>query len=323
VSADTLLEADIDVAPVHTSAIARFFNERIYVVNRSGADNIQVLEPASGFTTIEQFSVGAGSDPRDIVFDTRTRAFVSRYGADQLWIVDTNQGTRRGLIDFSWLADADGIPEMQHMLKIGGRVFVSIQRLDQNTDGGPVGTSYLAVFNANTELFIDADPVMAGVQALLLAGTHPYGELILNPESGLIWVANVGRFGINDAGLELVDPDALTTSGIVLTEAVAGGDIIDVVPIDENRGAAIVTDASSNSLLIGFDLSTPASIDTIYAPGAPTLGDAEMSKDARLFLSDRAPGLPGIRVYRVDSFTEITTSPVDVGLPPADIQFAR
>ena len=321
VSVDTLLQANKNVAPVFSDAVARFYSERMYVVNRNGGDNIQVLEPGSGFKTIKQFTVGNGSDPHDIVFVSRTRAFVSRYNETQLWIVDPNQGRRTGLIDFAWLADGDGIPEMDHMVKIGNLVFVSIERLDRNTDWGPVGTSYLAVFDANTEQFIDADPATNGVQALVLDGANPFGELVLNRDSGLIWVSNAGHFGVTDGGLEIVDPAALTTSGLVLTEATLGGDITDVVPLSANRGAAIVTDSAFNTMLVGFDLTAPASIDTIYAPGGFVLQDAELSRDGRIFLSDRTAVLPGIRVFRADTFAQITASPIDVGLPPADIEF--
>ncbi|HET6349739.1 MAG TPA: hypothetical protein VFH88_11715, partial [Candidatus Krumholzibacteria bacterium] len=222
VSADSLLKATQNVASISSDALARFYGGRIYVLNRSGADNVQVLDPAAGFATIKQFTVGAGSDPEDITFLSRSRAFVSRYNEDQMWIVDTIQGRRTGQIDFHWLADADNIPEMSHMVMVGYRVFVAVQRLDRTTNWGPVGTSYVAVFDARTEQFLDADPATGGVQPITLAGTNPFGEMVWNDASGMIWVPTVGRWGIADGGIELIDPNTLTTSGIVLSEATAG-----------------------------------------------------------------------------------------------------
>jgi hypothetical protein len=321
VTADTLLKATKNVASIHSDALSRFYDGRIYVLNRQGADNVQVLDPASGFSTIKQFSVGNGADPEDIVFLSRSRAFVSRYNEDQLWIVDPNQGRRTGLIDFSWLADADNIPEMAHMVKVGDLVFVAVQRLDRSTQFlDPAGTSYVAVFDATTEQFVDANPGAFGVQAITLATTNPFGEMVYNAASGKIWVPTVGYFSQLDGGLELVDPVTLTTSGVVITEATLGGNITDVVPIDATRGAAIISDSNFNTLLVGFDLSAPTSIDTIYAPGGFSLQDAELSPDHRIFVSDRTAVLPGIRVFRADNHAQITTSPVDVGLPPADIE---
>lgn len=324
VSADTLLHATINVASIHSDAVARFFDGHMYVLNRQGADNVQVLDPADGFRTIKEFSVGNGADPEDIVFVSSKRAFVSRYNEDQMWIVDTDQGRRSGLIDFSWLADADHIPEMAHMVKVDNRVFVAVQRLDRKSQlFPPTGTSYIAVFDAGTEKFIDAEPATFGTQAIKLAATNPFGELVYNAASGKIWVPNVGFFGVQDGGLELVDPVALTTSVVVISEATLGGDITDVVPLDATRGAAIISDSNFNTLLVGFDLNSPATIDTIYAPGSFALADAELSPDGRIFVSDRTAVAPGIRVFRASDHVQITTQPVDVGLPPADIEFGH
>jgi hypothetical protein len=216
------------------------------------------------------------------------------------------------------------IPEMDHILRVGDRFFVAVERLDRNGPFfPPVGDSYIAVFDGHTEQFIDADPVQAGTQALRLTGTNPFGELVLNPESPVIWVPTVGRFDLLDGGLEIIDPATLTSSGLVLTEATLGGNLTDVVPIDENRGVAIISDANFNNLLVGFDLSTPGVIDTLYAPGGFFLQDAELSRDGRIFLADRTTANPGLRVFDGATWNQITTSPVDVCLPPYDIEFGR
>jgi DNA-binding beta-propeller fold protein YncE len=319
---DSVLTAIKDVASPHSDAVARAFGGLIYVLNRQGADNVQVIDPLDGFRTRKQFSVGNGADPEDIVFQNPSRAFVSRYNEDQIWIVNPKTGQRSGLIDFSWLADADLVPEMAHMVKVGNRVFVAVRRLDRTTPSfDPTGTSYVAVFDATTQQFLDAEPGTTGTQAIELATANPFGEMVYNAASGKIWVPTVGFFGLADGGVELLDPVALTTSGIVISETTLGGDITDVVALDANRGAAIVSDSNFNTLLVGFDLSAPAKIDTIYAPGSFALQDAERSRDGRIFLSDRSLSAPGIRVFRGSDHTQITTNPIDVGLPPADIEF--
>ena len=323
VSADTLLKTACSLRPIHTDAIARFFEGYIYVVNRDGADNVQVLDPYSGFATIKQFSIGTGSDPHDIAFLSRSRAFVTRYNSDQLWIVNTNTGIRSGQIDFFWLADADNVPEMDRMIRINTRIFVSVQRLNRNLPSSPpTGTSYVAVFDGQTEQFIDADPFTTGVQAIRLVGTNPNGEMVLNPATPVIWVPVAGAFGALDGGLEVINPQTLA-SQMVLTESQLGGDITDVVPIDANRGVAIVRDLSSNTMLVGFDLLVSGPIDTLYAPGANVLRDAELSRDGRIFLSDRALAAEGLRVFNKDTGAQLTASPVDVCLPPNDIVFGR
>lgn len=320
---DSVLTAIKDVASVHSDALVRSFGGYIYILNRQGADNVQVIDPLNGFRTRKQFSVGNGADPEDIVFQNSSRAFVSRYNEDQMWIVNPNIGQRTGLIDFSWLADADLVPEMAHMVKVGSRVFVAVQRLDRNTPPpfDPTGTSYVAVFDAFTQQFIDADGGTAGTQAIALTGSNPFGEMVYNSLSGQVWVPEAGFFGVKDGGLELINPATLAKSGIVISENTLGGDITDVVALDANRGAAIISDSNFNTLLVGFDLTTPTTIDTIYAPGSSALQDAERSRDGRIFVSDRSLALPGIRVFRGSDHSQITTNPIDVGLPPADIEF--
>jgi len=324
VSADTLLKAQCNVASVYSDAVARYFDGRIYVVNRLGADNIQVLDPGAGFRTIRQFTVGNGSDPHDIAFVSRWRAFVTRYDSDKMWIVDTNTGNRIGQMDFGWLSDADNLPEMEHILAVGNRMFVSVERLNRNTDWGPVGTSYLAAFDPFSQDFIDADPGTPGVQALALAGANPFGELVLNKDSGKIWVPTVGRFGILDGGIEVVDPVSLTTSGLLITEAQLGGDITDVVAVDADNGVAIITDSNFNTVLVRFNLTAPDLAGAFYDPGSYALQDAELSPDGRLFVSDRSPANPGIRVFEQAPtlwWRQLSMSPADVCLPPSDIEF--
>ena len=63
-----------NVASVWSDAVLRYYNGLLYVVNRSGADNIQVLDPANGFVTVKQFSVGNGANPHDIMFASPTKA---------------------------------------------------------------------------------------------------------------------------------------------------------------------------------------------------------------------------------------------------------
>jgi hypothetical protein len=318
---DTTLTTTQNVAPVHSDAVARCFDGLVYVVNRMNGDNIQILDPSQGFNLVRQFSVGNGSDPHDILLLSRQRALVTRYNETAIWIVDPTQGRKVGDIDLAWAADGDGIPEMDRMVHAGNYIFVSVQRLDRDTDWGPVGNSYLVVIDARTYQFVDADPLQPGPQPLRLAGTNPNSELVLDP-NGRIQFSSVGRYGIADGGIERVDADALDTMGFILEEAAAGGDVTDVVMIDADRGAAIVSDANFNNLLIGFTAGS-ADIDTLYAPGSFALQDAELSPDGLIYLTDRTPVAPGIRVFRADTGSQVTTSPIDVGLPPFDIQFGR
>ncbi len=310
-----------DVAAIHSDAVARYFDGFIYVVNRLGADNIQILDPADGFATIRQFSVENGADPHDVAVVSETKAYVTRYNKTDLWIVDPSTGTRTGSISLSAFADGDGIPEMDHLLLVGDRLFVSVQRIDRNTDWNPVGLSYLAVVDVAADTLVDVDPVTAGTQAIALAGTNPFSDLQMDASTGRLYVACVGDWGTADSGVEVVNPATLSSEGVVLAGTTVGGDITDVELVSAETGYAIITDASFHSVLLRFNPSTGVVTGTVYAPGDFVLQDVELGPAGELFLADRTPTKPGIRIYEAVAGAEITSHPIDVGLPPFDITF--
>jgi len=314
---------DNNVRSLHSDAVARYYDGLIYVVNRMGADNIQILDPENGFSTIRQFSVGAGSDPHDIVVLSSTKAYVTRYNTNTIWIVDPSQGIQTGSIDLSSLADADGKAEIDMMCRVGSRVFVTVQRLDRGTPGWPpVGQSYVTVIDAQTNALIDADPATPGVQSILLTGTNPYSDIQLNPWTGKLYVACAGYWGLKDGGVEAIDPVSLESNGFLFLETAAGGDITDVEIDRGTNGYAIMNDASFHTVLISFNAASGAKTGTLYAPGDYVLLDIEVSPWSELFVSDRTATLPGIRIFDVFSNEEITAAPINVGLPPSDITFS-
>ena len=312
--------ADINVASIHSDAEARYFGGLIYVANREAEDNIEVLDPAASFATLQEFSVGASSNPHDIHVLTPTRAYVTRYDETDLWIIDPSAPAHTGTISLAALADADGIPEMDRMVRVGDYLFVSIQRLDRNQPFfPPTGTSYLAVIDVTTDMLVDTDGGTIGTQPITLTGADPYSEIQLDPYTGKLYVSCVGFFGLLDGGVEVVNPATFQSEGYMLTEAEAGGDITDVEIVAPDLGYAIISDASFHNVLIAFNPQTGLKTATVYAPGAFVLNDCEPSPDGVLFVTDRTPVLPGIRKYDLATGAEITTNPIDVGLPPFDI----
>jgi hypothetical protein len=311
-----------NVADLHSDAVARFFDGLIYVVNRMGGDNIQVLDPEGGFSTMRQFSVGNGSDPHDIAFVTASKAYVSRGNETDLLIVDPATGAWLGAVDLSQLADGDGIPEMDCMFLTGGRLFVSVQRLDRDNNWLPVPPSYLAVIDTEADTLLDCDPVSPGIQAIELEGTNPFGELRFDPYTGLVYFTCVGWWGTADCGVEAVDPASCESRGYIMTESDAGGDVNDVSLFSPSIGYAVVTDAGFDNLLIRFDPSTGVPADTLYAPDGYVLSDIEISPGGELFLCDRTATDPGVRIYDAYRGEELEASPIDVGLPPFDITFS-
>lgn len=311
-----------DVAPIHSDAVARYCDGLIYVVNRLRADNIQILDPDNDFSTVREFSTGNLSNPQDVVVVGPNKLYVSRNNSNLLWIMNPLTGLQTGSIDLSPWADADGLCEMQFMCRLGERLFVSLQRLDRDNSWQPVGSSYIAVIDINTDSLVDVDPGTPGTQAMALANANPFSEIQLDPWSRYLYVSCIGSLGVVDGGVEWIDGESLSSVGTMFTESAAGGDILDVEIVSEHVGYCIIQNTSFHTDLVKFDPSTGTKLETLYAPGDYVLQDIDYSPAGELYLADRTPVAPGVRIYEGSTGAEVTSSPIDVGLPPFDFTFS-
>ena len=309
----------INLEGIHSDAVVRFGpGGLVYAVNRAGADNIQILDPCNNFNTVDQFSTGNGSGPHDIVFLSATKAYVTRYDMTTVLIMNPQTGATLGTINLAAFADADGIPEMDQMFFSGGQLCVLVQRLDRNNFYSPTGMSFLVRIDPITDTVI---PVLGGSQPVTLLRTNPYSEVNLGvfQGDGIAYFSAVGFFGLTDGAAVRVDLDDPASQAVVLTEAAAGGDILDVEIISDTKGFAIVATPSFTTELIAFNPSTGTKIGgAMYAPGGYDLNDCEPSP-LGLLLTDRKATNPGIRCFDMTTNLQIPGGPVDVGLPPFDI----
>ena len=201
-----------DVAPIHSDAVARYHDGKVYVVNRLGQDNVQILDPGNSYATVAQYSVEAGSNPQDIAF-AGGKAYVTRQNSNKVLVVKPDSGGKTGEIDLSAFADADGFCEPGFMYSDGSRVFVAVLRLDKNNQYAPTDKSYVAVIDAAT------DTLVGGGIALLSVNPYPG----FASDGTYLYVANSGKFGAGNGDIELIDTKALTT-GITVQASTLGGD---------------------------------------------------------------------------------------------------
>ncbi len=309
-----------NVASVHSDARARWHDGLLYVVNRYGQDNVQVVDPAQGFATIRQFSTGPGSNPHDIAFISPTKAYVTRFELGDLLIVNPQNGATLGVIPLGAFADADGIPEMDQMVRVGTRVFVSLERLDRNNGFVPADSSLVAVIDTQADTVIDANPLQAGIQAIRLQGTQPFTEFAFDKPTSRLLIGCVGNFGVMDGGIERIDPVNLVSGGFAISEAQLGGDVNDLVWDGPARSFAIVSDASYNTLLVAFDANAGAVTDTVFAPGGYSLADAALDDRGELYVAKNDFSAPGVFVFDAATGAALA-GPLNTGLPPFQIVF--
>lgn len=306
---------------IHSDAVARYYDGYIYIINRKGADYIRILDPGNDFAFVREFSTGGGSNPQDVAFVNPTKMFVTRNDSNTMWIMNPQTGLQTGSIDLSSFADADGCCEMHQMFLYQDHLFVTIQRLDRNI-WGPEGTSYMVVIDAEADTIVDTDPVTPGVQSITLTNTNPFSEIQLDPATGYLYVACLGFLGIFDGGVEVIDPNSLATMGTIFTESSAQGDILDVEIVNGQLGYCLIGNASWYTDMISFNPSAGTKTQTIYAGTEWVLQDIDRAPTGELLLADRTPVKPGVRVYDAVTGSEITSNPIDVGLPPFDFTFS-
>jgi DNA-binding beta-propeller fold protein YncE len=309
-----------DVASVHSDARVRWYNGRVYVVNRFGADNIEVLDGTT-FGLVKQFSVGNGANPYDIAFASPTHAYVTRYETPDLWIVNPATGTHDGTISLAGLADADGIPEMDHLLMVGPLLFVSLQRVDRNNGFQPTDSSLVAVIDTRTDQLVDCDAAHAGVQGILLPRTNPVTPFAFDAPRSRLYLGCAGHYGAPDGGIVRIDAAGLAADGVAASEDSLGGDVLDIAVKDDARAYAIVSDAAFNTQLIRWSPVTGRKLDTLYSPGGFSLADAELTPAGdELWACNSSFGAPGLHVFSTATQAQIA-GPITCTLPPQGITF--
>ena len=308
-----------DAASVYKDAVLRWYGGLLYVVNRFGQDNIQVIDPAAGYATIRNFSVGNGTNPQDICFVSPTKAYVSRLGSADLLVVNPSHpaGLPMSTIPLGAFADGDGVPDLARMVRVDRRLFVVCQRL---TGFQPSNPSMIVVIDTETDAVIDCDPVQAGVQGITLAGRNPTTTFAFDRGGSRLLIGCTGAFGVNDGGIEAIDPVGLTSLGFAITEAELEGDVLGLAWYSPTHSYAIVGDASFNTALVSWNPATGERIAPVYQPGGFSLSDVEVDDRGEVYVANSGFTTPGVVVFAAGS-DALLAGPLGVGLAPFDIVF--
>jgi hypothetical protein len=307
-------------AAINSDAVIRVSGGMVFVVNRFLGDNIQRLDPAQGFRTRFQCSTGNASNPHDVVVVAPDKAYVTRYDRPELWVVDPSVSNcdrfRTGGIDLSAFADGDGLPEMDQMAVVEGRLFVTVERLDRRRGFTATGPSLLVVIDVATD-------TVSGY--IVLHGANAFGDsssIVREPGSGKLVVASVGDiYAVGDGGLERVDPFTLQAEGaFFVNETQLGGNILDFVLQSPTKGYAVLQDADLGNRLVDFDPTGARPPRTLYSRQA-YLPDIALGPDGLLWLADQGLPDPGIRLFDTTTDRPVLHGVLAVGLPPFSIGF--
>jgi hypothetical protein len=196
------------------NAVLRSADGRVYAVSRTHG-TITVID-ADSWVVTDIFGGEAWGELEDIAVVRGGVAYVTRSGASALLRLDLTSGSVAEVLDLSFLADEDGIPDMGMMAVQSGRLFIQIRRISES--GHFVAPAYLAVMDLATEQLADADPEAPGVQAIALKGTFPKMKMQRTRRNDRLYVSATGH-AFDNGGIEAIDTVHLRSLGLVLAEA--------------------------------------------------------------------------------------------------------
>lgn len=313
--------------PIHSDATARYdsLTGYVYIVDRLGRDGIQVLDPTRSYLTISEYSTGNTTNPHDIVVAQNRKGYISLYGKNSILVVNPVSGAVIGSISLAAYSDLDGIPEVSGLHAEGNRVFAVLQRLDETNpfstwppaDGFP---SLLIEIDANTDSIIAVHTLPYSNPFSKLRRTNLFGQPYLV-------IASPAWMGFNQRIDGAIIGFNLNTNTFVTlyTEAVAGGDILDVIIKNDSVGYASVLFYDFSTAIQVFNPTTGAkTADLIFSPSWNINGGyvagMVLSNDGKLYLGDNGYTDPGVSIY--DTATgnlRLTPTPVPTGLRPTDL----
>ena len=309
-----------DLLLIHSDARVRVFDDRVYVINRLGQDNIIVLDKDDLATPLTQFSTGDGSNPHEILVVRSDKAYVSVYKRDYLLVVNPTTGDSLDVISLSSFSDADGLPEPSQLAFYAGHLFVACQRLNRDALFAPTGFSTIAVIDASADVLVDMDPTSPEMDGIRLTGRQPFGA----DQRGPWWVlAEVVTFGANDGGIEVVDLINREVSGILVSEEALGNDVNAIAMVSDNEGYVVLSSSMPPfpNFVRRFNLGTGDVSDTLEGVTTGYISSL-VSAPGRLYVVDRstfdAPEEAGVKVF--DTATEsLIQGPLATSLLPFDI----
>jgi len=198
------------------------------------------------------------SNPHGLVFLNSEKAYLFRYGTTKAWIIDpsttTEAGFKIGELDLSSYADGDGIPEMESGVIVDDKLFIILQRLDQNNFWVPL-KAYVAVFDTTTDTEIDTgspDPVLG----IPLEVKNPLSIQYLEAND-TIYVQGAGNMFTSEytGGIESIDPDTYDTD-LILDDGAPYGNISGMSIVSATKGYFVGYAGWGDTTLYTFDPST-------------------------------------------------------------------
>lgn len=312
----------------HSDAIVRSHDNLLYVVNRLGADNIQVVDPKD-FSVKKQSSVGSGTNPQDIAVISGTKAYVSLYQpesvsdgtvVDDILVVNPQTGDILKTIDLTNFTadDGDRLARASLMTTVGSKVFVLLQDRPGDFFQAPDQPGRIVSIDTKTDIATDVENLECyNPMALTYAEATGFVYITCADFSGTASVTG---------GIEAVDADTLKSKGIIVADDALGGTPGDI-EVSDIKGFVTVGivspsfEFSTSVLSFSLDVNGPADVQTVYV-GKAGIQDIAIAPNDLLVVGDQDSNTNGVLFLDPDSYA-IVDGPISMGLPPSSMTFIQ
>jgi len=308
------------------------YGHYFYMIGRSlDGNNITKYSSSNPQTPIWQFSTNDSnnsavvSNPHDMIFASATKAYVLRYGTSKVWIVNpsatTPAGFKIGELDLSAYGGADGTPDMDGGVIVNGKLYITLQRLDNYS---VTQNGYIAIFDVKTDKEIDANIPGDNLKGIPLQVRNPT-NIIYEAKTNSLFVQGSGSFfpveytgGIekidlnNYAGNVILDDGDATTHpyGLITGLAVVSPDLLYFVGYN----------SFTDNTLYRLDLKTATIKPTaVSALLHGIIAYITVDKQGLLWVSDSA----NATVHIIDPLSDTEVDELSTSLNPGKIVFTQ
>lgn len=300
------------VASLGSSAVIRLYDGLLYVLHDGfsvgSSDNLQIIDPANGYETINQFSTGNGTNPQDVVV-VDDQAYISLYNPEQdlsnvnedghpadVIVMDLESGEITDRISFfdHLNNDGDRLGRASAMTRVGDSLYVCLQDLEadfsHNASGkiGKIATSSNQITGITT---------LDGRNPVDIVASEGKGE----GTSPLLYVAlqapydfSLGNFdtSLPYGGIEIISlGDA---SGNILIPDEALGGYVERLAVGQEKVFAVVSEmdpatfAFSSDIVVMDDGNEEANGSQVFLSGSSDVRDMATDSQNRLWVSRRS-----------------------------------
>lgn len=300
-----------------SDVVIRSFDGKLFVINR-GTSTIQAIDPDS-FKSLGNYSVGAGSNPQDIVvhnnkaYITRLDAHIAAGNKDDILVVSPVTGDPITSVNLKPYTTNDGerLARAAQMALVGDTLYILLQDLS----GGFKATTNGKVVVLNTL----TDTV---VTSIALAGRNPT-SIVYSSDLNRLFIADTGLFDDsfnNDpasafGGIELINPATNASLGIVMDDLLFGGYLSSLAFASSTLGVVTV----NASKVASFNPSTLNILNlSLYTSAGGFLPELMADGNGLLWIPERNAGSNGM-VLMDPSNGALQGGPFNVGAFPASM----